>query len=239
VTMAWWGIRRGVHWAYVSVIASALAGFCSFFSFLGFGYFDPFHAFVTTILFQFLLLTAYAHVPQRRDMEMPDLWNDLRWKANQWGQLLFVIHGAVLIVAGSVISGVGMTTVFVAEDLEFMQTTAAELHSHAKLVPLVAHDRATFGGMLISCGVATLLSALWGFRRGQAWLWWALMLAGSVAYLATMAVHWTVGYHSLMHLLPAYGGLAWLWVAGLASYGFMVARDRNLEAEWARRLTSD
>ena len=30
MSMAWWGIRRGVHWAYVSVIVSALAGFFQF-----------------------------------------------------------------------------------------------------------------------------------------------------------------------------------------------------------------
>jgi hypothetical protein len=238
VTLAWWGIRRGVHWAFVAVTASALAGFFSFFTFLGFGYFDPFHAFVTVILFQFLLLTIHACMPPRHQMEAPDLWNDRRWKANQWGQLLFVIHGAVLIAAGLVISAVGMTTVFVHEDLEFMHTTAEDLFgAHPQLVPLVAHDRASFGGMLLACGVTTLLPALWGFRRGQAWLWWALMLAGSIAYISTMLVHWTVGYHSLKHLLPAYGGLAWLWVAGMSSYWFLVARDRDLEAEWARRLT--
>jgi len=237
VSMAWWGIRRGVHWCYVSVIASAFAGFASFFSFLAFGYFDPFHAFVTTILFQFLLLTAYANVPPRHQMEMPDLRNDARWKANQWGQLLFVIHGGILIVAGLVISAIGMTTVFVAEDLEFMHTTAADLYgAHPQLVPLVAHDRATFGGMLISCGVATLLPAMWGFRRGQAWLWWGLMLAGSTAYIAAILVHWIVGYHSIKHLLPAFGGFALLWLGGLASYRFLVARDEKLENEWSRRL---
>jgi dihydroorotate dehydrogenase len=238
VTMAWWGIRRGVHWAYLSVVASALAGFLSFFSFLGFGHFDPFHAFVTAILCQFLLLTIHARLPERHQMEMPDLHNDRRWRANQWGQLLFVIHGAVLIVAGSVISYIGMTTVFVPEDLEFMHTSAADLYgTHPQLVPLVAHDRATFGGMLIACGVATLLPALWGFRRGQAWLWWSLMLAGNVAYLSTMLVHWNVGYHSLKHLIPAYSGLGCLWAGGLASYWFLAAHDERLEQEWKRRLS--
>ena len=39
-----------------TILTSAFAGFGSFFLFLGFGYFDPFHAFVTAILFSFLLL---------------------------------------------------------------------------------------------------------------------------------------------------------------------------------------
>ena len=169
-------------------------------------------------------------------MEAPDLWNDGRWRANQWGQLLFVVHGIILIVAGLVITKVGMTTVFVPEDLEFMRTSAADLFgAHPQLVPLVAHDRATFGGMLIACGVATLLPGMWGFRRGQAWLWWALMLAGNTAYCATILVHWVVGYDSMKHLLPAYGGLLWLWAGGIASYAFLVARDPALEAEWRKR----
>ena len=36
--------------------------FGSFFLFLGFGYFDPFHAFVTAVLFQFLLLMIHSHL---------------------------------------------------------------------------------------------------------------------------------------------------------------------------------
>ena len=44
-----YGIRRGAHWALVAVLASAFAGFGSFFLFLGFGYFEPFHAFVTAV----------------------------------------------------------------------------------------------------------------------------------------------------------------------------------------------
>ncbi|HEV7222805.1 MAG TPA: hypothetical protein VGN42_08895 [Pirellulales bacterium] len=235
--LAWRGIRRGLHWAYLSVVLSAFAGFLSFFSFLGFGYFDPFHAFVTAILFQFLALTIHSDLPARQPTEAPGLWNDGAWRASQWGQLLFVIHGAVLIVAGVVISWIGMSSVFVPEDLEFMQTCAASLvGAHPQLIPLVAHDRATFGGMLISCGAATLLPAMWGFQRGQAWLWGALMLAGNLAYCSAIGVHWFVGYHSLKHLLPAYGGLALLWASGVASYGHLAARDPSLEAEWKRRL---
>jgi dihydroorotate dehydrogenase len=237
VALAWWGIRRGVHWAYVSVNTSALAGFLCFFSFLGFGYFDPFHAFVTAVLFQFLLLAVHSHLPRRHCMEMPCLQNDRRWALSQWGQLLFVAHGAVLIVAGLVITRISMTSVFVHEDLAFMQTSAADLFgAHPQLVPLVAHDRATFGGMLIACGLATLLPALWGFRRGQAWLWWALILAGNTAYGLTILVHWHVGYDSLMHLVPAYAGLMLLWVGGLLSHSFLAVRDEGLALEWKRRL---
>ena len=42
--LSWFGSRRGRHWAKVAIIASAFVDFASFFLFLGFGSFDPFHA---------------------------------------------------------------------------------------------------------------------------------------------------------------------------------------------------
>jgi dihydroorotate dehydrogenase len=235
--LAYFGIRRGLHWAHTTVATSALAGFFTFFAFLGFGYFDPFHAFTSAILLQLTFMAMHAHMPPRRATAAPELHNDEAWRSLQWGQLLFVIHGAVIIVAGLVITGVGMTQVFVKEDLEFLQTTAEALNAaHPQLKPLVAHDRATFGGMLIACGLATLLPALWGFRRGERWLWWTLMLSGNIAYIAALAVHLDVGYSSHLHLLPVYGGLAWLWAGGLFSYPFMAGSQESLDAEWQLRL---
>ena len=56
VGLSLFGIRSGLHWAQVSVYVSAFTGFASFFLFLGFGYLDTFHAFVTAVLLQLLLL---------------------------------------------------------------------------------------------------------------------------------------------------------------------------------------
>lgn len=213
-----YGSRRGMHWARRAIIVSSSAGFVSFFLFLGFGYFDPFHAFVTAVLFQLLIMGVHCGLPPYRNLVAPEQTNDRAWRLSQWGQLIFIIHGAILIVAGCVISCVGISTVFVPEDLEFMHTSADHLsNAHPRLVPLIAHDRATFGGMLIACGVCVLLSSLWGFRRGHAWLWWALVSAGSIAYIATILIHWHVGYTSLHHLLPAYAGLAMIVLGGALS----------------------
>ncbi|MEM8947652.1 MAG: hypothetical protein AAGD11_20950 [Planctomycetota bacterium] len=237
IALAVYGIRRGEHWAYIAMVVSAATGFFSFFTFLGFGYFDPFHAFVSAVLLQFLLLTTILPQAQSRLVIIPDLWNDKRWRRHQWGQLSFVVHGAVLIVAGIVISVIGMTSVFVSEDLEFLRCSQRVLtEANPMLVPLVAHDRATFGGMLIATGIVTMLAAMWGFRHGQAWLWWALMLAGNLAYWSAIGVHWAVGYNSLIHLIPAYGGLALLWLGGWASYAYMVQSDGRLHREWQRRI---
>jgi hypothetical protein len=220
--LSFFGSRRGMHWAQVAVVLSASCGFASFFLFLGFGYFDPFHAFVTAVLFQVLLMAAHCDLPAYRADTPPESTNDRAWRRSQWGQLIFILHGATIISAGCVICVVGMTSVFVHDDLAFMQTTAELLTTaHPSLVPLVAHDRATWGGMLISVGVCVLLSSLWGFRRGNAWLWWALVVSGTTAYASTIAIHWDVGYTSPHHLLPAYAGFVMLGIGAALSYGHL------------------
>ena len=47
---------------------------------------------------------------------------------------------------------------------------------------------------------------LWGFRPGERWLWWTLLLAGLPGYAAAIGVHYAVGYESPFHLAPAFGG---------------------------------
>jgi dihydroorotate dehydrogenase len=209
------GVRRGLHWAQQTLFVSAFTGFATFFLFLGFGYLDTFHAFVTVVLLQLLLLGVHARLGAYVPATAPPLREDAAWRRGLWGQLLLILHGFALLGAGLAISLVGVTHVFVHEDLEFMQTTAdALLAANPRLVPLIAHDRATFGGMLLASGWAFLLPALWGFRNGSAWLWWTTLLAGSAAYAAAIGVHFAVGYLNLMHLLPAFAGLG-LFLVGL------------------------
>jgi dihydroorotate dehydrogenase len=118
--LAWSGIRRGAHWAYVTVIVSALAGFLSFFSFLGFGYFDPFHAFVTVILTQCMLLCLVLP-PSPPQAPVAEWQETAAWRRGQWGQLLFIVLGIGLTGAGVVMTIIGCTRVFVDSDLVFMR----------------------------------------------------------------------------------------------------------------------
>jgi dihydroorotate dehydrogenase len=222
VGLSVFGVRRGLHWARQAVFLSAFTGFASFFLFLGFGYLDIFHAFVTGALLQLLLLGVHSRLGTYTPVTRPDARGDWAWRLSLWGQLLLVAHGFALLAAGAVISFIGITRVFVHEDLEFMRTTAdALLSANPRLVPLVAHDRATFGGMLLAGGWVFLLPALWGYRRGSRWLWWTLLIAGLSAYAAALGVHYAVGYMGLKHLLPAFGGLA-LFILGLVlSYPYL------------------
>lgn len=201
------GVRRGLHWARVAVLASAFTGFATFFLFLGFGYLDPFHAFVTAALLQLLLLGVHCRLGTYTPDVAPVLREGPAWRRAQWGQLLLIGHGCGLLGAGVAISAIGVTRVFVPEDLAFMHTTAEALRSaDPRLVPVVAHDRATLGGMLLAGGLVFLLPALWGFRNGSAWLWRTLLVAGLSAYSAAIGVHYAVGYTDAGHLLPAFAG---------------------------------
>ena len=237
LSLSWHGIRRGSHWAMMTVLVSALTGFGSFFLFLGFGYFDPFHAFVTAVMFQFLLMAWSARLGPVEWTTPPNLREDWAWRLAQWGQLAFVIHAAILIVAGIVICGVGCTTVFVQEDLEFMDVCPSDLSlANPRLIPLIAHDRASFGGMLISTGVTVLLTSLWGLRQGTRWLWWTLLLAGLPAYGLAIGVHLAVGYTSGWHLVPAYGGLALLMLGLALLWPHVGRRDPSHARTWDARF---
>jgi dihydroorotate dehydrogenase len=96
-----------------------------------------------------------------------------------------------------------------------MRTTAAQLHlSYDRLVPLVAHDRATLGGMLIANGITVWLAAQWGLRAGTRWLWLAFAWGGNLAFTCAVAVHVIVGYGEPLHLAPAILGWA-MWNVAL------------------------
>ena len=213
--IAWSAIRRGAHWAKVAIVCSAMSGFFSFFLFLGFGYFDPFHAFITAILFQFVLLTLFAPLGPAHPPAVAE-WSETRaWRRGQWGQLIFVMLGVGLVVAGGVISIVGCTKVLVGTDLDFLRTTAARLLvANERLMPLIAHDRASLGGMLIANGLVIWLAAQWGIRAGERWLWRALAAAGNVAFAAAVGVHLVVGYVNWLHFAPAITGWC-LWILAL------------------------
>ncbi|HKB40602.1 MAG TPA: hypothetical protein VKD72_29520, partial [Gemmataceae bacterium] len=237
IQLSLFGIRCGMHWARQVVLWSAFTGFGSFFLFLGFGYFDPFHAFVSAILFQFLLLALHARLPPAEAPAWPNLRDDWRWRWSLWGQFLFIVQGFLYVIGGVVICSIGVTKVFVPEDLAFMQTTVEALtEANPRLVPLVAHDRASFGGMLIATGLGVLLPALWGYRQGARWLWWTFLAAGVPGYAAGIGVHLAVGYTDPWHLAPAFGGAAVFVLALVLSYPYLCQRDPAHEENWKRYL---
>ncbi|USG67504.1 dihydroorotate dehydrogenase [Brevibacillus ruminantium] len=210
------GLRRHLHWARQTLLASGTIGFLSFFLFIGYGYFDILHAVLALLLLPFFLLSLTQSADKQLTRLPPQVFNDADWRRSLWGQLLFVIIGCGLTGAGLVISLIGITHVFVPQDLAFLCATPELLAAYNdRLIPLIAHDRAGFGGALFSVGIAVLLISLWGFRQGEAWVWWALFLGGLPGFTSGIGIHFAVGYTDFLHLLPAYVG-ALLFLLALA-----------------------
>jgi hypothetical protein len=217
-------VRRGERWAAHALTASAVVGFASFFLFLGYRYFDPLHASVSLLLVPFLVLFVRRPLPAP-DPSPANLRSDRRWRQGLWGQLAFVAIGVGLSLGGAIICILGTTIVFVPSDLEFLRISRSAMdQADPQLVPLIAHDRAGLGGLLLAEGIGVLLVSVWGFRQGARWLWWMYLVAGAVGFAGALGVHQTIGYLDLLHLAPAYAGLG-LFVAGLAlSFGYLWAR---------------
>ncbi|OCT15884.1 hypothetical protein A8709_09675 [Paenibacillus pectinilyticus] len=223
------GLRYGLHWARTAVISSCVVGFSSFFLYLGYGYFDPLHAIAAAILLPMLLLTlrGLKDVPSRKP---PGLHNDHVWLRAQWGQCCLVVLGFGLGIGGLTISIVGITGVFVPSDLVYLGLTTSELSAWSDaIIPLIAHDRAGFGGALFCLAVAITASALWGINQGEGWLWWTFLWGGIPGFVAGLFVHMHIGYTDFVHLLPVYIA-ALLYIAGLyLTYPFLNGRQVRMD----------
>jgi hypothetical protein len=216
--LALWGIRGGARWAWRAVMCSAGIGFAGFFLFVGFGYFDPLHAAVSLVLLLLYGLGMRGAPPAApTGHARPGRQDTPAERRGRWGQRCFVGLGLGLVAAGAIIAWIGIRGVLVPEDVRFLEMPPAVLRAaNPRLLPLIAHDRAGFGGALASDGVAVLLTSLWGFRPGARWVWWTLLAAGATGFGAALGVHAAVGYLDPVHVAPALIGLGLLG-AGLAS----------------------
>lgn len=202
--LSWGGIRRGLVWARTALLISGLVAFLTLFYFVGTGFVDPLHTLVVVTLFPMLLAAVWNKPDPPQWRCLPEGPEPERRRA-LWGQLLFIGLGAGLAVAGATISFVGLTDVFVSTDLGYMHTHGPVLRAaDPQLVGFIAHDRAGFGGALIGSGLAVALIAMWGFRRGERWVWWTLLLGFVTGTLPALAVHYAIGYTTFIHLLPVY-----------------------------------
>ncbi|TJY41843.1 hypothetical protein E5161_11615 [Cohnella pontilimi] len=220
------GLRHGIHWARMTLLTSCVIGFPSFFLYLGYGFFDPLHAAAAAVLLPMFLLSMRNN-PDRPSRDPVNLRNDRTWRMAVWGQLCFVLLGVSLAVGGIVIAGVGVSHVFVPTDLAYLDAKTAQLESiNPKLIPLIAHDRAGFGGALLSDAAALLTISLWGIQQGAKWLWKTLLFGGAPGFAAGISVHFRIGYTDFIHLLPAYAAL-FLYIAGLILlYPYLMNRPK-------------
>lgn len=214
-------LRTGEAWAWWLFLTTGATGFGSFLAYLGYGYLDTWHGLATLFL---LVPYLWGLMETRRLLHNDPGWRSLlkpghhppRRSADGVGRALLLATGVGMILGGGTILAVGMTTVFVPQDLEYMGLTAPELHRiNSRLVPLIAHDRAGFGGGVGTCGLLMFFS-VWCGRPARS-LWQAVALAGVVGFLCAIGIHPAIGYTDFIHLLPAYlGALMFLGGLGLS-----------------------
>jgi hypothetical protein len=194
-------LRARDAWAWWAFCVSGICGFASFLAYLSYGYLDNWHGIATLCLLPVFLAGLWRARPA--GIHTRDLWRAGQcWSVGRWG-LVFLAAG--MIAAGATIMVVGMTRVFVPQDLAFMRLTFADLQNVSpRLVPVIAHDRAGFGGGLISTGVILLFLARHApLTRSFVQI---VMLMGLAGFGTAIGVHPAIGYTDFMHLAPAYFG---------------------------------
>jgi len=219
-------LKRGESWAWWALAASGGAGFLSFLAYIGYGYLDTWHGAATLVLLP-IFLAALWKTRKLRVARTP-------MPPHSLGRWLLLASTAGIVAGGLTITMVGATSVFVPTDLAFMGITPAELRAiNARLIPLIAHDRAGFGGALVSCGVAMFLAVLRGTPSKS--LWQALAIAGGFGFGTAIGIHPIIGYLEPMHLAPAVAG-ALVFVIGLAMTSPATSARRR---ESSRRSTPE
>lgn len=203
-------LRQGAAWAWWAFLASGVLGFGSFLSYLGYGYLDSWHGTASVALLPVFLTGLVASRPLStiratgwlgtvEGRQAPGLV-----RVGRWGLLA---TGAGLVLAGLAILYLGTTEVFVAEDLGFMGFTREMLDGiNLRLVPLIAHDRAGFGGGLATVGILVLMCG-WYASPSRAFHQ-ALLMAGGAGFGCAIGTHFVEGYVNPTHLAPAFAGAA-------------------------------
>jgi hypothetical protein len=226
-------LRRGERWAWWALVLSGTTGFASFLGYLGYGYLDTWHGAATLLLLP--VFTAGLVLTFRRLRRGGGLrgtfapsWSPVWASRSGAGRALLLLTAVGMVAAGLTIQLIGVTHVFVPQDLAFMQVTAEHLRSlNPHLVPLIAHDRSGFGGGLISCGIAFGL-AVWCGRPSRA-LWQALAIAGTTGFACAIGVHFAIGYTDFTHIAPAVAGsLQFLVGLVLSAPDMLAGRTRFL-----------
>jgi len=219
-------LRRGEAWSWWTIAVSGVAGFLSFLTYLGYGYLDTWHGLSTLAL---LPLYVWGLARTRRLLAAPRGWRSLlvRGERMTLGHKALFLATIGMVAAGLTIMTVGMTRVFVPQDLEFIGIDAARIGAiHRNLIPLIAHDRAGFGGGLASCGL-TMMMTVWCARLSRS-LWQALLFAGIAGFVTAIGVHPMIGYLSASHLGPA--------VAGALLYFIGIVMTRSVASRASRTV---
>ena len=220
----WWlaefPLRAGAAWAWWTFCLSGVCGFASFLTYLGYGYLDSWHGVATLCLLPVFLCGLWRARPEV--VALHDVWRAADGVRD--GRVLLGLVALGLLCGGIIIMVVGMTSVFVPQDLAFVGLTRAQIAAASpRLVPVIAHDRAGFGGGLFAMGIViALMTRHAALTRSFVEI---VAIMGVLGFGATLGVHQAIGYTDLTHLAPAYLGCA-LFVAAVVRLADAVRRAR-------------
>jgi hypothetical protein len=210
-------LRAGAAWAWWTFLISGTIGFASFLAYLGYGYLDSWHGIATLVLLPIYTVGMYRAI----NILQPDRSIRVLFRraalghsnfALRLGRFLLVVTSLSLMLGGLIIMGVGVTTVFVPQDLEYIGLCADLEAANPRLIPLIAHDRAGFGGGVCCCGLTMFFCTYCGEPSKS--LWQALLITGAAGFGTAIGVHFPIGYTSFTHLAPAFLG-ALMFAAGM------------------------
>lgn len=200
-------LRNREAWAWWLFLVTGVVGFASFLAYLGYGYLDTWHGaatlglipfFVAGLVRSFKLVSSSGNLRSltKQSVQIP-------WRSRFGiGRLLLLVTALGMVAGGFTVMLVGMTSVFVPQDLTYMGLAAADLQAiNPRLIPLIAHDRAGFGGAICTVGI-TVFFIVWCGKPSRS-LWQALCFAGVVGFASAIGIHPAVGYRDLVHLAPA------------------------------------
>jgi hypothetical protein len=227
-------LRDGERWAWRAFAVSGAAGFVSFLAYLGYGYLDTWHGAATLALLPTFLVGLVSS--SRLAVRPPASWlkrapgAPMTLRAARW-MLLGTAGG--LVAAGLTILVVGMTQVFVPQDLQFMGLDRSALDRISpRLIPLIAHDRAGFGGGLMSTGLLIAFCG-WYAPPSRSFLE-AIVAAGAAGFGCAIGVHFAEGYTDFVHLAPALVGALLFVTAVVLEIAGLRQVDRKAGGQEAR-----
>lgn len=224
-------LKKKEVWSWYLFLFSGLIGFGSFFTYLGYGYLDSWHGVATLALMPFFvagMIRSYSLVKDNGSIRHLVMSRERLCLRSRYGigRMLLLFSAVGIFLAGMTIMIVGMTTIFVPQDLEYMDITVCGLDKiNSNLKPLIAHDRAAFGGGLATIGL--LYFFIIRCSDAMISLWQILAVSLAVGFSTAIGVHYFIGYTSVTHLLPAYCGVMTSVVGLVMTYPGM----RGVKAE--------
>lgn len=229
-------LKAGEPWAWWTLLLSAITGFGSFLAYLGYGYLDSWHAVATVALLPCFIgglwLSRRSVLAKAARAGSDTSWRSLlhqsartSWRSRAGvGRAYLLLAATGMIGAGLTILSIGTTQVFVPTDLTYMGMTRDQFDLiNPRLIPLIAHDRAGFGGGVATAGLL-LFACVWCGRAGRS-LWQGMLIGGIAGWGAGIGIHPIIGYNDPSHLAPALAG------AGLFFTGLALTRSSMMDGE--------